>query len=268
MLNKFVRWLGIGLIVFLLAASLQAQQVIEAPAGIRAAERWSFSADGGKSWSRRPPLVRVGQAVNIAAKTAFDVPDPSASRWWALTHYLPARSTTGLALNGEPIPLPLKGMRYKTIPAIGAKLLKRGRNILTGTVRVDNSALTRYGRPARDVRFALPAGKALLTIPKLAFQTGPILGAFGSEHFTVACRTTIPAKVTLTVTETRWEANWRPDSPRKSVHKSPAGLFHRFRAPKHLLASGLEYRLTASAGKETAATETFAFSLPVFGGKG
>ncbi|HET6429330.1 MAG TPA: metallophosphoesterase, partial [Phycisphaerae bacterium] len=103
---------------------------------------------------------------------------------------------------------------------------------------------------------------------KLAIQTGPILGAFGADYFTVACRTTVPAAVTLTATELNLVSNRRPAEPQQRELTSQPGLYHRFRVPRDPMATRIAYRLRAAAGKEDVRSETYQVDLPVFGIKG
>jgi 4-amino-4-deoxy-L-arabinose transferase-like glycosyltransferase len=74
----------------------------------------------------------------------------------------------------------------------------------------------------------------LLAFPErdLAFHTGPVLGCAGPDFFTVACRTTVPAAVTLKVGE--------------KSYTSPAGLAHTFRAEGLKPTTRYEYVLTAA----------------------
>ncbi|GAH47358.1 unnamed protein product, partial [marine sediment metagenome] len=98
---------------------------------------------------------------------------------------------------------------------ISAKAVHPGKNRITLAYAVDNS---RGGKP---LNLDVPQVSLLgLLEHHLAFSTHPILGATGEKFLTLACRTNMAAKVTLTVT----------DSKGKQHRKSgAAGLVHRFR---------------------------------------
>jgi len=237
---------------------------------IRAEGRWQFSDDGGKTWTSRPPAVAPGRRVHLDARATFRVPDPSASSHWELTHHLrPSRVTVSFRLNGTELPGVLPGMRYKVIRGIPAGRLRKGANELTAKVLVDNRPRGR--RRLADLKpraLPLPPQPPELAGQTLRIQTGPALGAFGEDFFTVCLRTNLPAEVRLTVTEQAWAANRRPSEPRVSATTSSAGLYHRFRADRHPTCTRLRYELRASAPGQTPTTAGAAVELPVFTGKG
>lgn len=86
----------------------------------------------------------------------------------------------------------------------------------------------------------------------LAFHTGPVLGCAGTDFFTVACRTTVPAVVTLQVGE--------------KTYPSPEGLIHVFRAeglkPKTQYAYVLSAALPGAAQKVTDGPHTMRTQAP------
>jgi hypothetical protein len=130
----------------------------------------------------------------------FTVEDPA--QFTALTLQKPS-SIRPVSLNGNPIPLPLEGMSYKTIPGIPSALLKKGINELRlnwkQTVKSSESKKDESPvlRPAKLSAAKVDVQLLGQTPSALAFQTGPILGHAGETFFTVSCRTTLPAEVAL-----------------------------------------------------------------------
>lgn len=234
---------------------------------IRARDRWQFSADGGATWAGEPPPVPGGKVGTILARAHIDVPDPAAGAFWQLTHALPPRMDMTFALNGREVPAPLKAMYYRTIGAIPAKMLGKGKNELTARIRIDN-------RPPRNDRtrrmpaftFAAPKAPPVLAGQRLRFQTGPVLGAFDDDFFTVTCRTSIPAAVKLSVAPAEG-ADLRTQSDSPIQQTSPTGLHHRFRVPRAGAdpAAAFTYKLTAAGGGQRAETDAYPVRLAAVG---
>ena len=237
-----------------------------APPQARAEKGWSFSTDGGKTFTSEAPTVAGGAKATIIAKTELQIADPAAAKWWELAHGIAPRTTMRFELNGADVPLPLKGMHYKVIPAILASLLREGANELTATIEVDNTKPRGVGRERKLVDFTLPVDKTppTLTGQTLRVQTGPILGAFGPDYFTVTCRTNMPAKVTMTVrpslltrfvnvkTATPEELSAMQALLKPHTRTSDSGLYHRFRAPVTAGQGGFTCFLTAvGSGQRT-----------------
>ena len=86
-------------------------------------------------------------------------------------------------------------------------------------------------RRARAAAGAVALALALLTAPaaiaadELRIQTGPILGAFDADWFTVTCRTSAKALVKVALAATDAE-------PEKVVAESAAGTIHRLKVPR------------------------------------
>ena len=239
-----------------------------APPQVQAGKAWEFSGDDGKTWAADPPAVPGGTLGVLLARASFDIADPAAARFWALSHALPPRMDLSYSLNGAEVAAPLPGMYYRTIPAIPAARLRRGRNEVLARIRIDNRPPRRDpNRVMADVDLRPPRQLPTLTGQTLAFKTGPILGAFEDDSFSVTIRTSVPAPVKLTATETDWVTNWRPARQPVREVTSPAALIHRFRVPKDAGACRVTYRLEAELGREKVATATRAVSLPVFGYK-
>ena len=105
----------------------------------------------------------------------------------------------GWTLNGKLIPQPLPEMKYAAIPAIPSAMLCEGPNVLEAPFHTFVEG-PRSG-PAMEV-LALQVALAPQTDEDLAIDLGPVLGYAGEDFFTVTCRTTLPADVTLSVSGT------------------------------------------------------------------
>ena len=230
----------------------------EAPKNLLAGAKWEYSTDRGETWAPRPPIVRGGRVAVIYARTGFRVADASTFATLELTHGVPAGQRMHFFLNGQRVPVPLKGMRYKTIHAVPPKLLKRGANELTAKIGFDNRPPeSKPDLVMPDAKVALATDLAALEDRHLRIHSGPVLGAVGRDYFTVTCRTNMPARVTLTV-----------DGVPKSRIKlrrliSAPGLRHRFRVDKLDPRPGDKwfYRLTAFHGRHTVTTKRYAAKL-------
>jgi hypothetical protein len=242
------------------------------PAGrpeVVAQSKWQFSGDEGATWSPRPPTVPAGKVGTIQARATFQVPDPGAAEFWQLTHALPPRMDMTFSLNDKEVPVPLPGMYYKTIPAIPARLLRKGPNVLMARIRIDNRPpASDRQKVMPDFTFPSPSDPPALAGQKLRFQTGPILGAFGEDYFSATCRTNIPVPVRLTVTPAQRATPPRAASSRAIELSSPAGLIHRFRVPRDSSLRVFEYQLKATFGRDSAATAAHSVALPILGPKG
>jgi len=204
-------------------------------------------------------LVRAGQAgpwekdVTVSEKGKYDLnvrytfqaSDPIAYLWLTLRKH---EAVTDWVLNGQPVPVPIQGMQYRTVPGVSARLLRGGKNVLDAcwSFRVKDKAI----RISRDAKIA-GAELLALTGRDLAFQTGPILGYAGTDFFTVTCRTTMPARVTLLVND-------------KAVQTSPTGLMHRLRAKALKAGTEYRYRLAARIPGQTAVVKTAPFTVKTY----
>ena len=193
---------------------------------------WQFSTDDGKTFSEIPPVIKSKQQADIQARIEFDVGDVDAIAELELAAELSAWMEIAITLNGRPIDRPVGQMSYRVFHGIDAGLLKPTGNVLTVAYGVLNG---------HDDDRTLPAPRLALdplTADALALQTGPILGVFDKETFTVTCRTTIMADVTL-----RARPADRETGGREIVATSPRGLMHRFQVERR---DGYEYRLEAT----------------------
>ncbi|MDK1031426.1 MAG: metallophosphoesterase [Planctomycetia bacterium] len=198
------------------------------PAILSAAIIALSSAAGAQS---RIDLLKGAKAEGEApVKIVFEVKDPG--KFAALEY----RGHAGVRLNGKALQGPLSGMNYRTIPALSPALLKKGKNTLT-----------------------VPGGRPALVglLPEaLAFQSGPVLGAAGTDYFTVACRTNMSAEVTLTVVPAKSDLLARR---RKIV--SRAAVYHAFRVEKLRAGRPYGYTLEAAVGGKKVRVKTKLFTV-------
>jgi len=153
----------------------------------------------------------------------FEAPDPSA---YAALELVPnPRGRPPCTINDRAVELPLKGLDFGTVPAINAQVLQAGRNTI----------IVRLAAKPKDpstVQFALRA----MAHGDLAIQSGPTFGAVFADRFTVACRTNMPATVTVCLA----------DDP--SPLATSTGVFHQLKVPNGGV-DGRRYVLRADNGK-------------------
>lgn len=202
-----------------------------------------YSVDGGQTFSAAPPMVAAQSQVEVIVKAEFDVATPADVASLDLSHSRSPWDPFAFTLNGNEIRKPMEGMAYRRIPGIDAAFLAEGENVLVGTIGVINE---HDDTRAFEVALSLRAMRA----DHLAFQTGPVLGAYNDGYFTVMCRTNIPAEVTLRTTGGAFEM----------VSSSPRGLLHRFSVPRPA-DRPLRYRMEASRDGVTRKTPWYDVDL-------
>jgi hypothetical protein len=201
-----------------LAACAAACAQDAAPPSLLAGAKPQFRPAGEKTakWTDQLPQERGP----VRARWLFDLAEIPA--WQSLT-VQSSPGVEGCVVNGRRVPLPVKGLRYTTLPGVPTIFLQTGSNSLELEFNVTGS---RRGRPALPAVSLIP-----LRAADLDFQTGPLLGNAGASFFTLGCRTNMPAKVTLEVGGKKWE--------------SREGLVHAFRATHLPQKSEQVYSLTA-----------------------
>ena len=238
--------------------------------------RWEYSSDNGLSWSDAIHVTERTIFEVVDVRVSFEVPDPSRYVSLSLGHNLPqADPPPRFAINDVPVAAPLEGMLYRITPGIPAGLLRPGTNVLLGQVLLD---ARHFGPAVSGQGLHGPLRLAPHEAAELRFQTGPVLGHFGDDFFSLACRTSLPAEVTLSVEpaepppaesqasiltpppQGEGGPKGRPlpkgeelrpasaiastTSPAAIEQVSPPGMLHRFRAPRPATPH-LRYRLTA-----------------------
>ncbi len=184
---------------------------------------WQYSVDEGKTWANSANVPEAGTAT-LRAKTTFSIDDPAAFASFTLTHALAPGAHLQIQLNGQEIAPAMKGMRYKSYAGIPASFAKKGANELTLTLEIPAKAKA----AVRQVE--AKCDLVGLSPDDLKIQTGPILGAFGNDYFTVTCRTNMPAKVSVVCVG-------------KPVTPESTGMYHRLRVKRP--AGEGEYELLA-----------------------
>jgi len=189
-----------------------------------------YSTDGGETFSTQPPSIAPRDRATVTIGFEFNgttAPATDADEVASLTvshDVTTALRSLRLELNGQDVPLPLEGMRYRTVPGIDPGWLQPGANRLIVELEVRNAS-----RDSAWV-FAPAITLAALRSSDVEFQTGPLLGAFGEDFFTLTARTNMPA----TVAVYRLEAGQLPErfETLEPLAQTRLGLLHRLRVPR------------------------------------
>jgi len=236
-------------VVFATLPLLSARAETPAPVDLLRDIAWQYSRDGGKTFSDQPG--EIGPKDAVLARAEFDSSDVPSPAWLELSHELPGSVQAAFRLNGQALQGPLEGMNYRTIPALDAGMLRKGRNALEATLK----AAKAKPPPPATVRASL----CLMLPAHLRFQTAPVLGCVGADYFTVSCRTNLPAKVTI--------GHIRTSGAKVgmlSVDGESFGLIHRFRV-KVNGADSYDYQLDAAAGGAARASASGRVVVPAPG---
>ncbi len=178
------------LLTFLLAGLAFCQDA-SASVDLLQGAKWEISREGlmaAPTW-QESLTFQMEEHVDLVLRAVFDATNLSAYAALSLEKPL---DTKEVKLNDEPIPVPLEGMRYSTIPAIPVSMLREGENTLTvcWKATVKPSTMAADGVPLR--LFAQPPSA-------FAIQSGPILGCADRNAFTVTCRLNMPGQALLKV---------------------------------------------------------------------
>lgn len=214
-----------ALLLIVMATALGAA---EPAVDLLADARWEFSADEGKTFSASAPTFPFGGKHTAVARTEFNVTDPAAFVALELTNDLIPSLQKNFFLNDREV-LPLQPvMLYNRYPAVDPTLLRPGRNVLVARVIVDTRR--------REVTFRPKFGLLGLKADHLRFESGPVLGAFGPDWFSVTCRTNLRVPVRLVETGA--------GGGERVVASSGPGIFHRFKVARATVA-GASFALVA-----------------------
>jgi len=218
------------------------------PADLLAGAKWSYSLDGGKTFAPAPAVVPPETSGKLILKAEFQHPLPRKSQVGIvvleLTYGLAPHHKAAYFLNDKPIRGPLKGMFYHVIPAIDAKLLRKGTNVFRAELTVRN--VSRGKHKAKPLTITPKMTLAALTPLHLKIRSGPVLGAFGEDYFTVTCRTNMPAKVKLTSVPIK-SALSSGKLEKKVLATSGPGLIHRIRVNNWAKLRGKHSRFSIEA---------------------
>ncbi|MCE5327330.1 MAG: hypothetical protein LLG01_13060 [Planctomycetaceae bacterium] len=235
--------------------------------------KWEFSTDSGKTFAAMPAAVGARQA--LTARATFPVNDPTAvaALWVTFDETNAGKSTQGafatcghedvgggecgasplwthviVTLNGKSPQGPLPGMMYHALPLQTSGVLVKGDNTLT-----ISGPLSALGGIAQ---IALKPLQLVAAAPgKAVIRSGPILGHFGDDFFTVTCRTGLPAQVTVTAT---------PVEPAGAAGTatSAVNFYHRLKVPLPKGTRKFTYVVTSNLGDAVDSKGPFTVSLP------
>lgn len=228
---------------------------------------WRYSVDGGRTFVEKPAATHGP----LVARATFTVADPSAVAGIEVTlpgeggaftrgreseWKCPVLIETSVELNGRPAGhLPSPWIVYDRV-ALDPTTLVKGENTLLVRGEFTHPGFTSHDCAHRTD----PVAMALTAFgpEELQLQSGPVVGAFGEDFFTVCVRTNgAGATVTLTA---------RTDTGAEIALTSEPGLFHRFRAPVPRGTRSVTYRLATAVGGRAApaAAGPFTIALPDF----
>ena len=235
-------WLVVAVVA--LAMSVQAQNFLEGKPVLLSADK----SPDAKEWS---PEVIFDKAARYEArlKVEFELSELPASR--VLTLKKP-QNVSDFTLNGQAVIGPSKDMFYPELEGIPVSALKVGKNVLEGRFSV--SVAMRDGKldPASSGNFKLDLRPG--DVSKFDIRTGPVLGAAGTNYFTVGCRTRMPATVTLHCDGRTWT--------------SKPGVIHLLRADGLKTGQEYEYKLVAELVGGGAAASSKSWKVKTMPDKG
>jgi hypothetical protein len=225
------------------AAVAQSRAVARLPDLLEGAET-VYSVDGGVSFVAEPPSVAPGQVATVGIRLTFEVSQAVHSlagvgyyTSLVLSHDVASVRAVSLSINDHEVELPLERMIYQTIPGIDPGLFSPGANTLHVEMTVRN------GSRENEIVVAPSISLTPLENIDLAFQTGPLLGAFDEDFFTLTCRTNMPARVS--VYRTTVSGREEGIEGLRLVTGTEQGLLHRLRVPRGHSAEAEIYRVVA-----------------------
>lgn len=245
---------------------------------------WQYSRDGGKTFSDAPlpgpPLGRDPRRYKdlypYVWKGTFTVDDPAAvggiflrlvekpagetgpraaicngdlwaasGGWWKDLGYCPTLLDAKLRVNGKEVQIAHGPVLQFWVPLSG---LQAGRN----TVELSGSVYTYWrGSPAEALDARLVAAR-----PQPAeIRDGPILGDWGEGFFSLACRTQLPAELTVTATPLE-----PAGGPVAAVSKD--SVWHRLKVAVPAGTKRLRYEVSAKVGTHETREGPFTVALP------
>ena len=282
------------------AAAMEAEGPYEQIEFSPVAVTWQYSRDGGVTFADRPhpappPGVSVDRKVPDTRAYAyvwrgsFEVADPAAvaGLWvrifeeptgegmpraaicngdlvaagagnWKNLGYCPTLLDAVVTLNGEPVPMAHGPVLLFWVPLLGE--LRQGVN----TVELRGHVYTYWGAGGgQNPVEALDARLIQARAQPAAIYNGPVLGDFGDDYFTLACRTQLPADLVVEatpmdpagapVTVVSQRSHWHrvrvelPAGTREVAYTVTArvGPHETVRGPYHVTLPGARYRFAA-----------------------
>ena len=265
--------------LFCLAVVAPAPDAAVAPTHVGAAPldaSWSYSRDGGAFTATPPagaaPNNREG-IVPLVFRGTFQVTDPAAvaglwiriaepgeapkasicngglkeasGGYWKDLGACPTLLDARVTLNGKPVGLPHGPVLTTWLPVEGG--LVAGEN----TIELAGNCYTYWMSPAAE---AIHARLAVAGPQPPTIFNGPIVGDFGPDWFTVACRTSLPADLTIKASPVG-----RPAEvvTAESTHR----IWHRLRVALPADTPAATYTLTARVGSHESSLGPFTVRL-------
>ncbi|MCE5326968.1 MAG: hypothetical protein LLG01_11205 [Planctomycetaceae bacterium] len=243
---------------------------------------WQYSNDDGKTFSDKPlagpkagadPRHTREQFLYVF-KGTFDVADPAkiaglwvritdglkdtkaticngdifgaASGYWKDLGFCPTLLEASIKLNDKVVPFPHGGPLVQFWVPLTGQLVK-GKN----TVELRGNMYTFWqDKPAEALDALVVAAEA----QPAEIYNGPILGDFGETYFTLACRTQLPADLTVEATPTE------PAAAAVTV-VSAGKIWHRVKVEVPKGTRKLSYTLTAKVGTHVTKRGPYAVTL-------
>lgn len=241
------------------------------------AAQWTYSRAGGDFGPTPPagaPAANRDGVVPLVFRGTFTIADPAqvAGLWiriaepgdaprasicngglreasggyWKDLGYCPTLLDATAKLNGRPVAMPHGPVLWNWMP-VEAELVA-GEN----TIELAGNCYTYWqAQPAT----AIVARLAVAEPQAPAIYNGPLLGDVGPDFFTLACRTTLPADLTVTVTPTS-----PPGQPLTTA--SPRRIWHRVKAALPAGTTAASYTLAARVGSQETTAGPFTVHLP------
>jgi hypothetical protein len=249
---------------------------VNAPPDVKsepAAVKWSYSADGGKTFSDAALAgVEQGKTQSIVARGVFSVAESArvagillrlngersvlctglrselTNRHW---HFPRGLESATVTLNGKPLGGPLAKTIYDWLPLDPGEHLLKGKNVLMIRGTFFNAA---------DNEPAVFAPRMVIALPQVPqIKHGPVLGAIGKDYFSLTCKTTIPAKVT--VEAQAFDGDTTDDGIIERA-TSERGYYHRLRVPLPKGGRRIAYQVTAKSAGGKTTTPVTSFKIP------
>ncbi len=258
-----------------------AQDDAKAPPGVNTKPlkaEWVYSRDGGMTFTKVPPQGAPPKAregiVPLAFRGTFQVDDPAklpglwiriaepgdipraaicdgdltaaSGGYWKDLGFCPTLLNARLTLNGKRVPLTKGPMLYFWLPILGE--LKKGEN----TIELAGDCYTYWGAAPAPAITARLIGAEPQPAP---IYNGPLLGDFGNEYFTLACRTRLPAHLTVEVTPI--------DPPGKPITTASSGtIWHRVKVAVPAGTKSVRYVLKSKVGVHESMRGPFTVRFP------
>lgn len=239
---------------------------------------WLYSRDGGKTFAKDPPAgapaaMKTGM-IPLVFRGTFEIEDPAraaglwiriaepgatpraaicngdltaaAGGYWKDLGFCPTLLNARVALNGKQLTLTHGPMLYFWLPVEGE--LVKGKN----TIELAGDCYTYWNSPPAETIVA----RLLVAEPQPAeIYNGPLLGDLGDGYFTLACRTRLPAELTV-------EAAPAEQAGKPVTATSPKKIWHRLKVQVPAGTKGVRYSLKSKVGPHESTRGPFTVRFP------